>query len=86
MQTINVLQNKTFTENTVNKVVNLQTDQLSADTYYFKPGQVLKFHEHPGVDQIFYFLEGEGKFYLNIDGSNPLVASQVTSKKPVPVN
>lgn len=65
---VDVLDNKEFKEDVVNKQVNIKTEQMTADTYYFKPGQVLKYHKHKGADQIFFVLEGHGKFYLNFEG------------------
>jgi quercetin dioxygenase-like cupin family protein len=38
---------------------------LTADTYYFKPGQILAYHRHPDGDQIFFILKGQGTFYLD---------------------
>lgn len=54
-----------FNDNAVNKVNNFTGEDLTADTYYFKPGQVLAYHRHPGGDQIFFILKGQGKFYLD---------------------
>ncbi|MDA8226993.1 MAG: cupin domain-containing protein [Desulfitobacterium hafniense] len=59
----NVLQSPQFREDAVNKVTTIKTEELGADVYYFKPGQVLDFHRHLS-DQIFFVLKGEGKFYL----------------------
>lgn len=64
-QFANVLERKEFKEGAVNKMTNIKTEQLGADTYYFRPGQVLAYHQHPESDQIFFILQGEGKFYLD---------------------
>jgi len=60
---VNVLELPQFREDAVNKVTTLKTEELGADVYYFKPGQVLDFHRHMS-DQIFLVLSGRGKFYL----------------------
>lgn len=54
-----------FTDNTVNKVNNFTGEDLTTDTYYFKPDQVLAYHRHPEGDQVFFILKGQGKFYLD---------------------
>lgn len=65
MQQANVATAKEFKEDAVNKVTFIKTEQLVQDTYYFKPGQVLDYHRHPGGDQIFFVHEGEGTYYLD---------------------
>lgn len=65
MNSANVSQNKEFKEEGVNKVTYIKTDQIVADTYYFKPGQVLAYHRHPEGDQIFFVHEGKGTFCLD---------------------
>ncbi len=54
-----------FTDEDVNKVNYVKTEQLGTDTYYFKPGQILAYHRHPEGDQVFFVQEGEGEFYLD---------------------
>ena len=49
----NVLEKKEFKEGSVNKVTQIKSEQLTADTYYFKPGQVLDYHKHPEGPDIF---------------------------------
>lgn len=61
----NVLEKKEFKNENVNKVTQIKSEQLTADTYYFKPGQVLDYHRHPEGDQIFFVHDGEGTFYLD---------------------
>ncbi len=65
MNYLNVLEKKEFKEGSVNKVTQIKSEQLTADTYYFKPGQVLDYHRHPEGDQIFFVHDGEGTFYLD---------------------
>lgn len=62
---VNVLEKLQMQEGAVAKIVNIKTEQLGADTYYFAPGQVLAYHKHPESDQIFFILSGTGKFYLD---------------------
>ena len=61
MNSANVIQKKEFKEEGVNKVTYIKTEQLVADTYYFKPNQVVAYHRHPEGDQIFsVFARGGG--------------------------
>lgn len=73
MQTVNVLDHKAYKDDAVNKLTHFATEQMSVDTYYFNPGQVLKYHVHANSDQIFFFIEGEGKFYLNQNGQDEVI-------------
>ncbi|MBI5682414.1 MAG: cupin domain-containing protein [Deltaproteobacteria bacterium] len=75
MESANVIQKKEFKEEGVNKVTYIKTDQIVADTYYFKPNQVLAYHRHPEGDQIFFVHEGEGTFCLD-DGKEECLALQ----------
>ncbi len=61
----NLLAEGKFQDGGVNKVTIFQGNDITEDTYYFKPGQVLDYHRHPNGDQIFVILKGEGKFYLD---------------------
>jgi len=65
MEVVNVVEKKEFSDDLVKKVTHIKTDELSHDTYYFKPGQVLAYHKHPTGDQLFYVHEGTGTFYLD---------------------
>jgi quercetin dioxygenase-like cupin family protein len=76
MQQANVSMTKEFKDDAVNKVTYIKTDQIAQDTYYFKAGQVLAYHRHPGGDQIFFVHEGEGTYYLD-DGEE-----ETTTLKP----
>ena len=62
---VNVLKELQLLENSLSKVVNIKTEQLGADTYYFRPGQMLAYHQHPDSDQIFFVISGKGTFYLD---------------------
>lgn len=61
-----------YSDTNVNKVNNFTGEDLTADTYYFKSGQVLAYHRHPGGDQVFYILKGQGNFYLD-NGSEEVI-------------
>ncbi len=61
-----------FKEQGVSKVNNFTGEDLTTDTYYFRPGQVLDYHRHPEGDQVFFILQGEGKFYLD-NGSESVI-------------
>ncbi len=65
MEHVDVTAKKEFKDEEVNKVTCIKTDELSHDTYYFKPGQVLDYHKHPGGDQLFFVHEGEGTYYID---------------------
>lgn len=65
MDSANVVEKKEYSDDLVKKVTYLKTDDLTADTYYFKAGQVLEYHRHPTGDQIFFVQEGTGTFYLD---------------------
>lgn len=73
MQQADVAASKEFKADVVNKVTYVKTDQVAQDTYYFKPGQVLDYHRHPGGDQIFFVHEGEGTYFLE-DGKEETLA------------
>jgi quercetin dioxygenase-like cupin family protein len=60
-----ILNSPVFTDQSVNKVNVFTGNDMTVDTYYFKPNQVLDYHAHPNGDQCFYFFKGNGKFYLN---------------------
>ena len=65
MQQVNVTKTREFNDKVVNKVTHVKTEALTQDTYYFKPGQVLDYHRHPGGDQIFFVHEGEGTYCMD---------------------
>jgi quercetin dioxygenase-like cupin family protein len=67
-----VLQNLALNDDAVNKVNNFTGADLTVDTYYFNPGQILAYHRHPNGDQSFFIIKGEGKFYLD-NGSESVV-------------
>jgi len=69
MSYVNILEKKTHADGAApSKVNHLKTDDLAADTYYFKAGQVLDWHRHPTGDQIFFIQSGAGTFFLQADG------------------
>lgn len=56
---------KVVSDDVVSKVTLEKTDSLSLDVYYFKSGQSLGYHRHPGSDQIFTIISGGGTFKLD---------------------
>jgi len=68
---VNVLDKLQMQEGNLAKIVNIKTEQIGADTYYFHPGQVLAYHQHPHSDQVFFIISGTGKFYLD-DGTEKI--------------
>lgn len=70
----NILQDRMFTATNVAKVQNVRGQRLTAETYYFRPGQSLAYHRHPESEQVFIIFEGEGVFYLDSSdaAANPL--------------
>lgn len=69
MSCINLMEKKAYAEGSApSKVNQLTTKDLTADTYYFKAGQVLAWHRHPTGDQIFFIQSGTGTFFLQKDG------------------
>jgi quercetin dioxygenase-like cupin family protein len=73
MEQVNVIEAQEMTNEKVNKVTNIKTDQLGQDTYYFKAGQILDYHRHPEGDQIFFVHAGEGTYFLD-DGTEDTIA------------
>ena len=65
MDHANVIEKREVTDGDVNKVNYIKTEELTSDTYYFKPDQVLAYHKHPTGDQVFFVHEGEGEFHLD---------------------
>jgi len=47
------------------KIPHIKTGELTFDTYYFLPGQILDYHKHPTGDQIFITIQGTGEFHLD---------------------
>lgn len=54
------------------RVNHLKTPEISLDTYYLLPGQVLDYHKHPTGDQIFMVNQGTGDLYID-DGAEKVV-------------
>ena len=67
-----IFDNLMFSDSKVNKVNVFTGTDMTIDTYYFKSGQVLDYHNHSNGDQCFYFFQGSGKFYLN-NGSESVI-------------
>lgn len=69
MSCVNIIEKKALAEGTAPSKVNLiAAKDVTADAYYFKPGQVLAWHRHPTGDQVFFIQSGTGTFFLQKDG------------------
>lgn len=79
MQQNNVLKEKPTKDDAVNKVNYIKAEQLTFDTYYFKPAQILKYHRHNIADQIFIVQEGEGEYYLDDEKQEEVIKIAVGS-------
>lgn len=64
----NLLAGGEYKDAGVNKVAVFAGSDVTADTYYFKPGQVLDWHRHPNGEQVFFILRGQGRFHLEAAG------------------
>lgn len=62
----------TYNDVVVPKVSVFAGNDITSESYYFKPSQVLKYHRHPQGEQIFFIIEGEGQFKLD-DGNEEVV-------------
>lgn len=60
-----IFENPQYKSDAVNKVNVFTGSDLTTDTYYFMPHQILEYHMHPDGDQVFIFLQGKGKFFLD---------------------
>ncbi len=69
---VNVFEKPEFNPANVNKVAHLKGSDITSDTYYFEPGQVLKYHRHPNGEQVFFILRGKGRFFLD-DGAEKTI-------------
>jgi mannose-6-phosphate isomerase-like protein (cupin superfamily) len=55
---VDVLLNKAFSAEKMQKVNLFETENLFCDVYCLQPGQAQKPHHHGGADKIYYVLEG----------------------------
>ena len=62
-----VLSQKAFNEQKMQKVNLFETAHMFCDLYCFEPGQEQKTHTHAGSDKIYYVLEGRGTFHIGHD-------------------
>lgn len=60
-----VFQHAVYDEQQVVKTNNFTGQDLTANTYYFKPGQVMGYQSQAGGDQVFVVLQGQGQFFLH---------------------
>jgi mannose-6-phosphate isomerase-like protein (cupin superfamily) len=67
-----VFQNPGFQEDTVGKINNFTGAHLTANTYYFRPGQMTNYQTPRQGDEVFIVLQGQGQFHLN-NGSEEVI-------------
>ena len=60
-----VFQHAVYEEQTVSKVNNFTGQDLTANTYYFKPSQTMGYRTPASGDEVFVVLQGQGQFILN---------------------
>ncbi|GAX91323.1 cupin domain-containing protein [Effusibacillus lacus] len=60
-----VFQHAVFDDHSVSKVNNFTGQDLTTNTYYFKPGQSMGYMTPLGGDEVFVVLQGQGQFHLN---------------------
>jgi quercetin dioxygenase-like cupin family protein len=65
-----VLTQKKFSEEKMQKVSLFGTANLFCDLYCLLPGQAQKPHRHQGADKIYYVLEGHGRFQVGEEQQN----------------
>lgn len=85
IQSADINAKKAVTDDVVNKVNHVKTETLTLDAYYFKAGQSLGYHRHPGGDQIFTVLAGSGTFKLE-DASEECIEVKAGSTFLAPAN
>jgi quercetin dioxygenase-like cupin family protein len=62
VQTVNVNDIKAFDAKEMVKKIPIVSDKIVFLSFFFKPGQLLSYHKHPGADEFFYIVEGDGQF------------------------
>ncbi len=85
IQSADINDKKTLSDDLVAKVNMLKTDSLTLDVYYFKAGQSLGYHRHPAGDQMFTVIAGKGTFKLD-DGSESSIEVKPGSTFLAPLN
>jgi quercetin dioxygenase-like cupin family protein len=64
MQSINLISDARYTDDKVNTLHAVKTDQLLVDGVYLKPGQKTGWHKHPDADRAFVCVQGTGELVL----------------------
>ncbi|MEW6127668.1 MAG: cupin domain-containing protein [Acidobacteriota bacterium] len=60
----NLLSEKRFSAEKMQKVNLFETDKMFADLYCLEPGQEQKIHAHQGADKIYVVLDGKALFHI----------------------
>ena len=79
-----VLSQKAFNEQKMQKVNLFETARMFCDLYCFEPGQEQKTHAHAGADKIYYVLAGCGTFYIG--GESQELGAQTIVMAPAGVD
>jgi len=85
IQSADINDKKTLSDDIVAKVNLLKTDNLTLDVYYYKAGQALGYHRHPTGDQMFTVIAGTGTFKLD-DGKEESIEVKPGSTFLAPLN
>jgi len=70
METSNVSDALTFSEEKMKKNALFDSPHLFYDAYCLLPGQSQKVHAHEGSDKVYYVLRGEGRFTVGEEEQN----------------
>jgi quercetin dioxygenase-like cupin family protein/DNA-directed RNA polymerase subunit RPC12/RpoP len=62
VQTVNVNEIKAFDAKEMMKKIPIASEKINFTGYFFAPGQLLNLHKHPGAEEFFYIVEGDGQF------------------------
>jgi quercetin dioxygenase-like cupin family protein len=60
-----VFQHAVYEEQAVSRINNFTGQDLTSNTFYFKPGQTLAHQQPAGGDEVYVVLQGQGQFFLN---------------------
>lgn len=71
MEYINLVSQRKFAEDKMQKIPLFNSDKMFVDQYCLNPGQSQKVHSHYAEDKVYIVLEGEAVF--EIDGEQELL-------------
>lgn len=73
----NILDLISTSNESTKKITHFKTNDLTLETYYFLPGQIVDYHKHPNGNQILIVLQGKGVFYTNNDDNTNEKATNI---------